>query len=152
MVYTSFKRKHSKLSFDIKTLAYSISLTDLLASQKPYFTRGIFTLSINDPKNTLASHLVPHFRKLCKKLATNGPVMNKVHVYSILKLRDNSTSYCKKLRKSKSSPGRAVRKMLILVPRDWRPFNFRKSHNFCYRKIVNCPTISILAPILTNLS
>ena len=103
-----FKRRHSNLFNDIKILSLPELLADLLYTTQCCFLRErIFGRSINGPKNTLTSHLVPHFRDLCKKLETNGLAINKVHMCNILKRVVHFTSLLQKWRKLTSVTRRA---------------------------------------------
>ena len=152
MNYISFKRGHFKLFNDIKTLPRSYSQIHLLYTTNEDFTRRTFTLSKKCIQNTLTSHLVPHFRELCKNFETNALVINKVRVCSILKPGDNVQLSTGNVTEVNVTAGRAVGKKQTLVPRDWRPLNNKKSKMFWYRKTENYPSMLNLAPILTYLS
>ena len=80
--------------------------------------RRIFTLSKKCTQNTLTSHLVPHFRELRKNFETNAPVINKVHVCSILKPGDNVQLSTGNVTEVNVTAGSAVGKKQTLVPRD----------------------------------
>ena len=94
----------------------------------------MFTLSKKCTQNTLTSHLVPHFRELCKNFETNALVINKVRVCSILKPGDNVQLSTGNVTEVNVTAGRAVGKKQTLVPRDLRPLNNKKSKMFMYRK------------------